>query len=289
VAADELDELVTLLRYATAGCWAFALYNTVAVREAAVEALRKRLNLPVYEFTFDRGEPNPRRYLEALPSGVRDGPAVVCLYDVERAFPQALGYLDLTREWFLHRPHRLVLWVTEYGRVEVAVEAPNFWAARSGVFDLRVPERGELLAARAELAGEPPGYENLEEWERKRRLYEALLEEYLAEEEVDQAAVARLHYKLATLHYRVGDYGRAEEHLRQELAVEEETGDRAGLATTYNNIASIHYARGDYEAALALYRRSLEMAEQLGDRAKADTVRRNIAAVRERIGEEEGR
>ena len=172
--------LTTLLNHTEQGAWAFALTNTAALRDEIVAGLRARLAIPCYEFTFSAEKRNPLEYLTALPPEAHQQRAAIFFYDIERALPEALGYLDLNREWFLQRPHALVFWIGDYARREIALKAPNFWSRRHSVFDFSLREREPLQTLRGQMAGGDVYYEDIEELERKLRLYRGLLDEYLA-------------------------------------------------------------------------------------------------------------
>jgi len=94
------------------------------------------LPLPVEEFTLTTARRNPFDLIEGVKA---DGRVACFVYDVEDAFPEALGYLNLQRERLAELPHAVVFWVREYGLRQIGVQAPDFWAWRSGVFDFRAP------------------------------------------------------------------------------------------------------------------------------------------------------
>ncbi len=277
--AEELDHLTALLSHAERGAWAFALYNTVANRREVVEALKERLTIPVYDFTVTKEYPSPLAYLHKLTLQERQERAVIFFYDVEQGFPELLGHLDLQRERLLRYPHSLVFWVTEYGRVEVATEAPNFWSRRSAVFDFRLPGREAVIQARGIAAGEPVQYQDLEEWESKMRLYQGLLAEYQADEEPDYGVIASLQHKIGVLYYYVGDYQAALEWYEKSVELWEKLGDQAGLAISYNDIGLIYNVRGDYQAALEWHEKSVEIREKLGDQAGLAETYNNIGTI----------
>jgi len=69
LARPELAELAVLLRYAERGTWAFAVYNTVPVRDQVADVMRALLApLPVYDFTLSAERPNPMAALRGEPS-----------------------------------------------------------------------------------------------------------------------------------------------------------------------------------------------------------------------------
>lgn len=127
---DDLARLTTLLRYATTGAWALAIYETIIVQKQITAHLRAALApLPVLEERLGPDRADPLPILQALPIDDRGAP-VVCLTGVEEAFPDLFGYLDLQRETLAQMDFRLILWVTEYGWRMLSRRAPNFYSRR---------------------------------------------------------------------------------------------------------------------------------------------------------------
>ena len=61
------------------------------------------------------------------------------------------------------------------------------------------------------------------------------------------------------------DYGRAEDHLEQSLALYEELDDRRGVAEVTDVLGGVAREQGDYEQARALHEESLALSRELGD------------------------
>jgi tetratricopeptide (TPR) repeat protein len=257
-----------LLRHASGGAWAIALYNTVVVRDQVMTDLRSRLApLPVYNFTFTAERANPLAYLEQLPTEVREKRTIVFLYDLTRGGERVWGYLEMQREALADHPHGLIFWLTLGERGEAVRRAPNFWSQRSGVFDFTIVDETALAQARGQWAGQPVRFVDRADWERQVRLYQGLLEEYRRSDDVSVDTLLDLYDKLFRLHHVVGNYRRSDELAHRQLTLAGESDNRAGLAASYNNIGLIYADRGDYEAALEWYQKSVEIAEELGDRA----------------------
>lgn len=145
-ARHDLKELSALLRHTERACWAFAVYNTSAIRDVALKSLQRLLKpIPIFDFTFSANQRNPLVYLDTLPPKARDKKAVIIFFDVERADDKVFGILETQRETFANHPHSLVFWTTPAGRVQLARKAPNFWAQRSGTFDFTVKQEDEAI------------------------------------------------------------------------------------------------------------------------------------------------
>ena len=132
-AADtQLHKLVTLLANVDEGAFVIALYDRLSTRRELAAELRKRLIQPVFDITLSEQERNPIDLIRALKPTKGD---VVNLFDIERAFPEALGYLDLQREVIADLGISPIVWTTTFEYRELAKRAPNFYAFRSAVFD----------------------------------------------------------------------------------------------------------------------------------------------------------
>jgi hypothetical protein len=181
LARSDLAELAVLLRYAERGAWAFAVYNTVPVRDEVAHTLRELLQpLPIYEFTLSPQQPNPLTYLDRyIPEQER---AIVFFFDLEQTTGAVWGYLELQREHLAARPLGLVFWINRQAWSEGIRAAPNFWSQRSGVFDFTIESQATLTEVRGAWAGQPVQLSGPDDWERQFRLFSGLLREYEAEQ-----------------------------------------------------------------------------------------------------------
>jgi len=272
LARPDLAELSVLLRHAQHGAFAFALYNTVAVRDQVVAALRILVApLPVYEFTLTSQQRNPLSYLEKLPAETRRQRAVVFIYDLDRANTPdqpdtTWGYLDAQREALIEYPHGLVFWLTEQGATDAAQYAPNVWSRKSGVFDFKIESLPVLSQARADWSGRAVEIEKAEDLERLTRLYLGLLEEYQAEANTPQALIADLHGKVAFLLFRSYRHHEAVNHLNLQLEFARQSGNTAIEAQALLNMGDVQNFRDERDAALESYSQALGLFRAVGAR-----------------------
>ena len=127
LARPDFGNLAVLLRYATQGCWAFAIYTHAQAREQVMTALRHLVApLPVYEWTYSPDSPFPINYLDRLSPEQRRERGVVFIFDLERADPGVWKSLDYSREQYALHPHSLVIWMSPQGRTSVPRMAPPF-------------------------------------------------------------------------------------------------------------------------------------------------------------------
>ena len=67
ISRSDFTELLILLKNVKAGCWVFALYNNLAVREEVLSALKRTIRpMPVFEWTYTPEAPAPISYLQNL-------------------------------------------------------------------------------------------------------------------------------------------------------------------------------------------------------------------------------
>jgi tetratricopeptide (TPR) repeat protein len=264
----EIQGLILLLRETERSLLAFALYRTVAEREAVARELRQRLSLPVQEFTLSTRRRNPFDLIQEIRG---DGRVVCFLYDVEEAFPEALGYLNLQRERLAELPHAVVFWVREYGLREIGVKAPDFWAWRSGVFDFRASEERVPWAVVEAAVAQPFTYLDRGDLERRLSLYRGLLRDHSQEEHPDQAFLTGLEIKIGLGCYYLGEWEEARAHWQKALEIGQRAGDDRGQAAALHNLGILAQEQGDYVAARYFYQQSLEIDQALGDRAGAST------------------
>lgn len=127
----QLDSLALLLTHVQRGAFALALYSHAETRCEVMKALRQRLSRTVHEVALSADRRNPIDLIRALHPKSGD---VVCLYDLEPAFPEALNYLDLQREVLVDMEISLVCWVLPYEYSAIQNVAPNFFVFCSGSF-----------------------------------------------------------------------------------------------------------------------------------------------------------
>ena len=260
----ETRRLILLLKETQWSLLAFALYRTVAEREAVARELRERLPLPVQEFTLSEARRNPFDLIQGVKA---DGRVACFIYDVEEAFPEALGYLNMQRERLAELPHAVVFWVREHGLREIGVQASDFWAWRSGVFDFRAAEERVPLGAVEAAVAEPFTYLDRGDLERRLSLYRGLLEDYSREERPHEVFLAELERKIGLACYYLGEWTEARAHWQQALEISERAGDEGGRAVALHSLGALAQAQGDYAAARRYYEHSLEIDQELGDRA----------------------
>ncbi len=283
----EITRLAILLRNATRGAWAIALYNTAAARDQVMDALRTHLHpLQVYDFTFTERRANPLAYVERLPPELRAGEqrAIIFLYDLPRGGERVWGYLEMQREALAEQPHGLVFWMTPAERGEAVQKAPNFWSQRSGVFDFTLSDERALMQTRRHWAEQPTQFVDYTDGERQIRLYQGLLEEYMQADDAPLDTVLDLHNKLFYLYDEMANYQKARQIAEAHLALAQKNEDSEGEARALNNLGKVLQDLSDLAEARACYERALHILEEVHDRGVEEAQSPNIASVINNLG-----
>lgn len=83
----------------------------------------------------------------------------------------------------------------------------------------------------------------------------------------------------AKLHYRLGDYERAFELLKKELAIFEKTDNFLNLSSTYNNLGILYKNVGVLDSSLHYHTKSIEISKQLKDSLSIAKSYNNIGSL----------
>ncbi len=183
-------------------------------------------------------------------------------------FPPALTRLNRAREQFRELALPLVLVLPRYALDQLSREAPDFWAWRSGVFEVRMEEARLEQMVHDVTRPSVGDYENLSAARKREHLevLRGLLAELEAQGDGKQRARRELHYRIARLLYSTGQYSDAEAAAAKALALAQEAGDRGTVAAAGHLLGIVAQHRDDLVAAEEWYRKALEITEELGDR-----------------------
>lgn len=268
----ELDGLRLLVEETTGNVIAFVRYERVTEREAGIRYLKEQFSVPVVERVLSEERKNPLALLDNLP----DERCCVQLYDLEAALPEVTGYLNVNREAYADVPHALVFWVGEHGLREVATNAPDFWAWRSGVFDVWSDE-ADLSQSMSQVAlADDVQFTDRGDLERRADLYEGLIQEYGG---ADEEYVARLRLKLSAVFYWLRRFELAEEEVRRVKEYAEQGNKEEIAARAYNQIGKLATGRRDFDEANGWYRKAMEIWERLENEGGKATVQFNLGVV----------
>ncbi len=179
-------------------------------------------------------------------------------------------------------PIPVVLWLSGGLIKKLALQAPDMWAWRAGVFDFSV--RSEVtvplfMASKDRFLPAP-------ESERRRKRIEELKAYLKSHSDLTPSLRASLLRECGDLHLSIGEPAEAMKCFDKALLLYESLGDEMNIAETRGGIADIHEARGELDEALRILREeSLPIFERLGDvRSRAVTMGK-IAGIHRARGE----
>lgn len=135
---QEIDRLSKLIEYGTTGCFALAIYNTPEIPQYITNILKGKLKLKFHDCFITSIDKSPLKLLrdKAIDPAKHE---VVCFYDIEKGFPEALGYINLGRDELAKYNSSLIFWVSQETFTRIGQEAPDFFSRRTGSkFDFSV-------------------------------------------------------------------------------------------------------------------------------------------------------
>jgi tetratricopeptide (TPR) repeat protein len=284
---SEIEALGLLIRETDSGLIAFALVQGIANRELVVSILQERMSHPFVEIRLTSTEKNPVKFLNELSL---KGRGCIFFYGLEDALPEVAGYLNLQREAFAEVSHAVVFWVSEYGLRAIAIKAPDFFAWRSGVFDLRIREAPATMAAMMAVMVDPLIFRDRQDLEKRLALYQELFQEYSQQEKPDDRFLSNLQNRMGFAFYYLGRFQEAEECTRKALELSQASGDRSTEAIALSLLGRLAVETFRFGEAEKIFRQQLGVEEELGDQdgiAKAFHNLGNLAVYRREFNESE--
>ena len=228
---------------------------------------------------------------ERLARAACEGSAVqvVGLRDWPHGMPKLWQAFNYHREQVADRCSvPLLLWVLRGQVGELATQAPDFWAWRSGVFDFSNPPIAAPAAAALSEKRVDRGHASASD--RERRIAE--IDAYLAGRSAPKhTAELGLLLERGELLVDLGDLDRALESFQAAAVGCERNDDRRGEALVKSRIADVLFTRGDLDEALRIRREeSLPVYEKLGDvRSRAIASWKHGLLLAQQGQKEEGR
>jgi tetratricopeptide (TPR) repeat protein len=205
------------------------------------------------------------------------------------AYPPVLSSFNLKRELFRREvPFPLVLWLPEYALTALARGAPDFWAWRSGLYEL-APERELADQSLEAVRGEAIHItESLSERAKRERLamLKGLLADYLelGNTTREQSAQAGILHEIGLVYEMLGELAEAKQAYKASLVISRDLADKGGEAATLHQIGMLAQYTGDLGKARGLYEESLEIKKKLGNQSGIAITLHQLG----RLAEEEG-
>lgn len=264
-AAADLDKrlqrLVILIENTDDHLFAFVRYHTVAEREQAVAFLKEQLSIPIREVGLGTSQTELIPRLQDLPPER----SCVHIYDVEAELPRIASYLNLNREAFRTMPHAMIFWVGDYGIEEIARNAPDVWAWRSGVFDVRSTGSRDMVPSIA--YRDINAYTNHGDLERRASMYCSILNGNTDHQDSDKYKQAKLKNSYASVLESLHQLSASKAISREVIQSLEDDNIFMALilrGAAYQNLGIIALREEQFTEAEKYFRCMFEWAEQIG-------------------------
>jgi tetratricopeptide (TPR) repeat protein len=270
----EFEELIRALEWSNEFGIYFAIINPPLIRKQAAEELKRsleikgikvhylELNSSYFDLLSIIPEKVPSYCLRGAETEIRPAlfifgaeEAIASDAETRRLFFDCLNWQrDKLRETIACP---LIIWLPEFALRILALEAPDFWAWRSGVYYLE-PEPIWILKDTKELLERGTSeYDVLTYQEKIRRLqqFKALLEDYEKQpfgEELESELLGiqfNLLQEAGKLSLSLANYEDAKQYFLQGLKIAERLKDKELLASIFSKLTLVLLYQGDYISA----------------------------------------
>ena len=287
----EFEELTRALEWSNEFAIYFAVVNPPLIRKQMADELKGslekeeikvhslELNSSYFDLLSIIPENVPSYCLRGAETEIRSvlfifgaEEAIAADVDTRRLFFDCLNWQrDKLRETIACP---LVIWLPEFALSILALETPDFWAWRSGVYYLE-PEPVWILKDTEELfEGGPGEYDILTYQERIRRLqqFKALLEDYERQPFGTELQSELLEIRFDLLQevgevsFSLANYEEAKQYFLQGLEIAKGLKNKELLATIFKNLILVSIAHVDYTSAEEYTGEVLEIAQEIGDK-----------------------
>lgn len=286
---EELLPLVRLLERAEGFALAFVRCNVPVeaerLAEAVVLALQERDGHSGRVVRLETKAPDLFAALQALSPPPRPNESLL-IVGFERSIsatdqlPPALARLNQTRERFRDLPGAVILILPDYALTRLAREAPDFWAWRSGMFEVAL-EREELLTLAREYTNLDP-YRDLAPARKGDHL--AVLEGLLAEfGDTSEQERLDLLSQVAALRDSLGDRDGALARAAEAVALARRLGNEALLGRQLLRLGDVLENWGSEEEAVLASQEAVEIYRKLA-RNPLDAYLRDLAGSLNNLG-----
>jgi len=170
--------------------------------------------------------------------------------------------LNTSRENFINRHTRVVLWLTENEAIDLARYAPDYWAYRHRVVEfIESPEPEQILLRSLTSAWQVLGEDTdtIENTDEKIALRRAMLSD-LPDRTEALSIRGNLLLSLGILYWRKGALDTALEHLNEALGIAIKINDLRLQAACFNAIAIVQTDLGQIDDAINSYQKTIALA-----------------------------
>ncbi|PXF56543.1 MAG: hypothetical protein C4B59_16740, partial [Candidatus Methanogaster sp.] len=273
--AVEIHKLVDAIAISERTLIALVLFDNLTTRQAVSLQLNKTLQntVTVKELFLKPESFHITSLIERGCDDEQETQHVLFVYGLgglpQKQRKQAIISLNLNRETIRQLGHTIVLWVTEDTLSEIVKWAPDFYAWRGGIYDLRTgvsfPSRETIQSPIWLRKASPLAALSRRELEERLQLYRQLLAERQAEGSISKIAVAQTRLEIGKLLHQLGDIEQSIHHFRQTLETYTREAFPENWAMTRNNLANAYSDRirgeraENIDLAIEHYNQALEV------------------------------
>jgi len=294
---NEFDDLIRALQWSDEFAIYFAVVNPPLIRKQMADELKGslekekiqvhslELNSSYFDLLSIIPENVPSYCLRGAETEIRSvvfifgaEEAIAADVDTKRLFFDCLNWQrDKLRETIVCP---LVIWLPEFALRILALEAPDFWAWRSGIYHLEPEPIWILKDAKELLMGDASEYGVLTYQEKIRRLqqFKALLEDYERQPFEKESESELLGIRFNLLHdagivsFSLANYKDAKQYLLQGLKMAERLKDKEPFFLSFLGLSVVSDYQGDYTTAEEYAKKALEITQDLGDKSRKASV-----------------
>jgi tetratricopeptide (TPR) repeat protein len=294
---NEFDDLIRALEWSDEFAIYFAVINPPLIRKQMADELKGslekekiqvhslELNSSYFDLLSIISENVPSYCLRGAETEIRSvvfifgaEEAIAADVDTRRLFFDCLNWQrDKLRE---NIACPLVIWLPEFALRILALETPDFWAWRSGVYYLE-PEPVWILRDTQELLKVGTSeYDVLTYQEKIKRLqqFKALLEDYERQpfEKESESELLGIRFDLlqeaGDVSFSLGNYKDAKQYLLQGLKIAERLNNKELFFSSFLRLSVISALQRDYTSAEEYAKKALEIIQDLGDKNRIASV-----------------
>lgn len=287
---NEFEDLVHALEWSNEFAIYFAVVNPPLIRKQTAEELKRSLDekeIKVHSLELDSSyfdllsiitEKVPPYCLRGAETKIRSvlftfgaEEAIAADADTRRLFFDCLNWQrDKLRETIACP---MVIWLPEFALRILTLEAPDFWAWRSGVYYLEPEPVGILKDTEELFKGVTSEYDSLTHRDKIKRLqqFKALLEDYERQPFGGkfESELLEIQFKLleeaGKAALSLANYEEAKQYFLQGLKIAERLKDKNLSGSIFSNLSLISFIQGDYTSANEYAEKKLKLAQELGN------------------------
>ncbi|MEK7395433.1 MAG: tetratricopeptide repeat protein, partial [Candidatus Poribacteria bacterium] len=279
--------VLNLKRSKEIACILLVLFNDELLRQDVEAEIKRRLepdfNFRELRMTEDMYKNLPVIITREMNPQPND---IFLIYDLKKALPEVLEYLNYRREDFVEHKISVIFWLDEPTLIEIMRKALDFFAFRAmPVIEFMSDRSKDMIIPGRTTPSEIFIYNSLEELNAKIALREEMLRDYLEKRPQDKSTIAGLYGNLGILYYNKSDFNKAMEYYQTAFELDREINDRKGEAAALGNMGVLYRNKGELNKALEYYTQALEIDRRIGDVYGEANQLSNIGVIYQDKGE----